>query len=97
MGDVRSRSGDTAQFQRSAEHITYVDQAIRAREGMAPDAAYVAYDIDGRRSIPAICCAIPAPARNIAVSQMRVRRSAQMPRRIATSSLKWTPAIDVCW
>jgi hypothetical protein len=37
--------GDPAQFQRSAEHITYIDQAIRARDGMAPDAAYVAYDV----------------------------------------------------
>jgi len=36
--------GDPAQFARSAAHITYIDQAIRARGGMAPDAAYVAYD-----------------------------------------------------
>lgn len=37
--------GDPAQFQHSAEHITYVDQSIRAREGTAPDAAFVAFDL----------------------------------------------------
>jgi hypothetical protein len=36
--------GDPAQFERSASHITYIDQAILARDGKAPDAAYVAYD-----------------------------------------------------
>lgn len=36
--------GDPAQFARSSAHITYIDQAIRARDGTAPDAAYVAYD-----------------------------------------------------
>jgi hypothetical protein len=36
--------GDPAQFARSAAHIRYIDQAIRARDGMAPEAAYVAYD-----------------------------------------------------
>ena len=36
--------GDPAQFERSAAHITYINQAIRARDGMAPEAAYVAYD-----------------------------------------------------
>ena len=36
--------GDPEHFRRSAAHITYIDQAIRARDGMASDAAYVAYD-----------------------------------------------------
>ena len=36
--------GDMAQFQRSIAHRDYIDQAIRARDGQAPDAAYIAYD-----------------------------------------------------
>src|SRR5262245_7993576 len=36
--------GDMAQFQRSIAHRDYIDQAIRARDAMDPDAAYVAYD-----------------------------------------------------
>lgn len=36
--------GDMAQFQRSVAHRLYIDQAIMARDGNAPAAAYVAYD-----------------------------------------------------
>ena len=36
--------GDTMQFERSISHRVYVDQAIRARDGEAPDSAFVAYD-----------------------------------------------------
>jgi hypothetical protein len=36
--------GDQAQFERSVAHRDYIDQAIRARDGNAPDAAYIAYD-----------------------------------------------------
>jgi hypothetical protein len=36
--------GDMKQFERSIAHRVYVDQAIRARDGAAPDAAFVAYD-----------------------------------------------------
>jgi hypothetical protein len=36
--------GDMAQFHRSIAHREYIDQAIRARDGMDSDAAYVAYD-----------------------------------------------------
>jgi hypothetical protein len=36
--------GETAQFHRSIAHREYIDQAIRARDGMDADAAYVAYD-----------------------------------------------------
>ncbi len=35
--------GDMMQFRRSIAHRVYIDQAIAARDGMAPDAAYVAY------------------------------------------------------
>jgi hypothetical protein len=37
--------GATTQFQRAIAHHTYIDQAIRARDGRAPQAAFVAYDI----------------------------------------------------
>lgn len=36
--------GTDAQFHRAVAHHTYVDQAIRARDGRAPQAAYTAYD-----------------------------------------------------
>jgi len=36
--------GDSAEFRRAIAHHTYIDQAIRARDGRAPGAAYVAYD-----------------------------------------------------
>jgi hypothetical protein len=36
--------GTHAQFQRAVAHHSYIDQAIRARDGRAPQAAFVAYD-----------------------------------------------------
>ena len=36
--------GDMAQFRRSSAHRDYIDQAIRASDGNAPEAAYAAYD-----------------------------------------------------
>ncbi|MFL5237641.1 MAG: DUF2272 domain-containing protein [Rhizomicrobium sp.] len=36
--------GNPKQFQRSAAHRDYIDQAIRAHDGKHPDAVYVAYD-----------------------------------------------------
>ena len=36
--------GAPAQFSRAIAHHTYIDQAIRARDGRAPEAAFVAYD-----------------------------------------------------
>jgi Uncharacterized protein conserved in bacteria (DUF2272) len=36
--------GSAAQFQRAIAHHTYIDQAIRARDGRAGQAAFVAYD-----------------------------------------------------
>ena len=36
--------GTAAQFRRSIAHRVYIDQAIRARDGAASDAAYVGYD-----------------------------------------------------
>ena len=36
--------GEARQFDRSIAHRVYIDQAIRARDGLAPDAAYIAYN-----------------------------------------------------
>jgi hypothetical protein len=36
--------GETGRFQRAIAHHAYIDQAIRARQGSAPEAAFVAYD-----------------------------------------------------
>jgi hypothetical protein len=36
--------GTASQFQRAIAHHTYIDQAIRARDGSAKQAAFVAYD-----------------------------------------------------
>lgn len=36
--------GDPGQFRRDIAHRVYIDQAIRARDGDAPEAAYVAHD-----------------------------------------------------
>lgn len=40
--------GSDDRFDRAIAHWTYVDQAIRARDGTAPEAAYVAYEIGER-------------------------------------------------
>jgi hypothetical protein len=37
--------GTSALFQRAIAHHAYIDQAIRARDGRAPGAAFIAYDI----------------------------------------------------
>lgn len=37
--------GQATRFQRAIAHHTYIDQAIRARDGRAPEAAFVAYDV----------------------------------------------------
>ncbi|MFN3669535.1 MAG: DUF2272 domain-containing protein [Brevundimonas sp.] len=37
--------GEPAQFRRDVSHRVYIDQAIRARDGQAPGAAFVAHDV----------------------------------------------------
>jgi hypothetical protein len=44
--------GEPAQFQRAIAHHTYIDQAIRARDGLEPAAAYTAYDIGETEILP---------------------------------------------
>ncbi len=44
--------GQPEQFQRAIAHHTYIDQAIRARDGLEPAAAYTAYDIGEQQILP---------------------------------------------
>lgn len=44
--------GEPAQFQRAIAHHTYIDQAIRASDGLEPAAAYTAYDIGEQEILP---------------------------------------------
>gem|GEM_PF-554029 len=56
------------QFRRAIAHRSYIDQAIRARDGQAPGAAFVAYDIGEQAVEPGdLLCTSRRPAyRNIA-------------------------------
>jgi hypothetical protein len=44
--------GENDQFQRAIAHWTYIDQAIRARDGRASDAAFVAYELGEETIVP---------------------------------------------
>lgn len=44
--------GETSQFQRAVAHWSYIDQAIRARDGNAPNAGYVAHDVGDEPIVP---------------------------------------------
>jgi len=55
--------GDTGQFQRAVAHHTYIDQAIRARDDGASNAAFVAYDIGEAAIAPGdLLCSARRPA-----------------------------------
>lgn len=55
--------GSNDAFQRAIAHHTYIDQAIRARDGRAPASAYVAYDIGERPVAPGdMLCSARQPA-----------------------------------
>jgi len=60
--------GTNALFRRAIAHRTYIDQAIRARDGQAPGAAYVAYDIGERPVEPGdmLCTSRRPVYRNLA-------------------------------
>jgi len=44
--------GETGQFQRGIAHWSYIDQAIRARDGSAPNAGFAAYDVGDETIAP---------------------------------------------
>jgi hypothetical protein len=55
--------GDSDKFQRAIAHWSYIDQAIRARDGRAPNASYVAYDIGEQPIVPGdMLCSSRRPA-----------------------------------
>ncbi len=44
--------GEDEKFQRAIAHHSYIDQAIRARDGLEPQAAYTAFDIGEAEILP---------------------------------------------
>lgn len=44
--------GEETQFRRAIAHWTYIDQAISARDGHSPEAAFVAYELGDERILP---------------------------------------------
>ena len=54
--------GSVEEFQRAIAHHTYIDQAIRARDGREPQSAFVAYDV-GESVIGRVICCVFAPPR----------------------------------
>ena len=77
--------GDTGQFQRAIAHWGYIDQAIRARDGRAQNAAYVAYDIGETAIVPGdMLCTSRRPAYRTIADRRRQMGAAR--ERIATSS-----------
>ena len=55
--------GTTGRFHRAIAHWRYIDQAIRARDGQAPEAAFVAYEIGEEAVQPGdMLCAARRPA-----------------------------------
>jgi hypothetical protein len=55
--------GGGSQFVRAVAHHAYIDQAIRARDGRAPEAAFVAYDIGETDVAPGdLLCSSRRPA-----------------------------------
>ena len=55
--------GETSVFRRAVAHHAYIDQAIRARGGRAPDAAFAAYDVGEAPVVPGdLLCSARRPA-----------------------------------
>ena len=55
--------GATSQFQRAIAHHAYIDQAIRARDGRAPEAAFTAYEAGETAITPGdLLCSSRRPA-----------------------------------
>ncbi len=55
--------GNPERFQRAIAHHTYIDQAIRARDGRAPEAVLVAYEVGEQPIVPGdLVCLARRPA-----------------------------------
>ena len=71
--------GDAGQFQRSIAHRTYIDQAIRARDGRAPSAALIAHDAGEKAVEPGdlLCSARRPVYRSIAERRRQIGQGAR--------------------
>lgn len=71
--------GDAGQFRRAVAHHTYIDQAIRARTGADPAAAYIAREIGEAAVSPGdLLCSARRPAyRTVAERQRRLGEGAR--------------------
>lgn len=69
--------GEDDLFQRHIAHYVYIDQAIEARDGESPDAAYVAYDVGEMPIEPGdlLCSARRSAYRTIAERRRNLGRS----------------------
>ena len=72
--------GDEIQFRRSIAHWVYVDQAIEATDGAAPEAAYVAHEVGEVAVAPGdLICNARATARYRTLADRRVDLGRQAP------------------
>ena len=72
--------GDESQFRRSIAHWVYVDQAIEATDGAAPEAAYVAHEVGEVAVAPGdLICNARATARYRTLADRRVDLGRQAP------------------
>jgi hypothetical protein len=71
--------GDTDQFRRAVAHHSYIDQAIRARDAGAPNAAFTAHDIGETAVAPGdLLCSARRPAyRSIAERRRQLGEGAR--------------------
>jgi len=71
--------GKSGQFQRAIAHHTYIDQAIRARDGRAPSAALVAYETGEKAVEPGdlLCSARRPVYRSIAERRRQMGQGAR--------------------
>lgn len=71
--------GETGQFQRAVAHWTYIDQAIRARDGSAPNAGFVAHDVGEEPIVPGdMLCSSRRPAyRSVAERRRQIGNGAR--------------------
>jgi hypothetical protein len=71
--------GEQAQFQRAIAHHSYIDQAIRARDGSAPEAIFVAYDPGEAEIVPGdlICSGLRPVYRTLAQRRAQLGEGAR--------------------
>jgi hypothetical protein len=70
---------DQAQFQRAIAHHSYIDQAIRARDGAAPESLFIAYDPGEAEIVPGdlICSGLRPTYRSLAQRRAQLGEGAR--------------------